>query len=616
MSSDRVAENGQNARLLRALVWGGVSLAPVAALVVMLGSSQGPIRFAVLLIAVCVVLVGASLLVRNDPVLLRMQVEDRVAEEVGALREEMRAEIATVSARVRAMPPAPPAPAAAPVAPVPNGPVAAVPPQRSGVGPRSRPGAPPRPGGAPPGGVGAGPSTPVSPSREPGQRTGGRPIPNTGTVVGGPAVGGAAVGGAAVGGAAVGGAAVGGAAVGGGAGVARAARVASAPGWPADPPGWSEPNQSGWSDGDESGWSDEDQSGWSGADEAGGWSEPRGGRGAAQVPPVFSTPAEPTAPGGTYGNPRPARPGPHPPHPGGRPVQGRPPQPGQVAGPGRAPNPPGRAPNPPGRGPNPPGRGPNPPGRAPNPPGRAPNPPGRAAGPGDAGPGVGTGPVPVPGVGAVPVPGVGAVSGPGVGAGPGPGPGVGTVSGPGGGTGSVPGPGRRPPQARPQPAAHRGGEVYGSADRSGEVYGGERSGDIYGAERSGEIYGGERSGEIYAADRSGDIYGDGQPSGDIYSSGSSEAYAGGGGVYGASRGVDDSGALPGGDQGGKRRADVTAVDLGYTGRRSKPDHAAAGDDEDDGYYGNGNYWEAGGFGTVDEGYPGWSEAEERHGKNW
>ena len=71
------------------LIWAGVSLAPVAALVVLLGGGDTSVRFAVLLVAVCVVLIGAALLVRNDPVLLRMDVEDQVE----ALREELREEI-------------------------------------------------------------------------------------------------------------------------------------------------------------------------------------------------------------------------------------------------------------------------------------------------------------------------------------------------------------------------------------------------------------------------------------------------------------------------------------------------------------------------------------------
>jgi hypothetical protein len=58
------------------------------------------------------------------------------------------------------------------------------------------------------------------------------------------------------------------------------------------------------------------------------------------------------------------------------------------------------------------------------------------------------------------------------------------------------------------------------------------------------------------------------------------------------------------DQGGRRRADVTAVDLGYTGRRAKPDHAAADDGPSE--------WDER-YGDPEPGYPGWAEADEHHG---
>jgi hypothetical protein len=92
--SDREPESGHSTRLLRALIWSSIGLAPVAALVVLVGGGDGPERVAVLLVTVCVVLLGASLLIRNDPVLLRMHVEDRLADQVGALREELRGEVA------------------------------------------------------------------------------------------------------------------------------------------------------------------------------------------------------------------------------------------------------------------------------------------------------------------------------------------------------------------------------------------------------------------------------------------------------------------------------------------------------------------------------------------
>ena len=85
-------ETEHSSRLLRGLIWAGVLLAPLAAAVVLLGQSSGSVRFAVLLIAVSVVLIGASVLIRNDPVLQRMHVEDRVADEIETLRRDLRAE--------------------------------------------------------------------------------------------------------------------------------------------------------------------------------------------------------------------------------------------------------------------------------------------------------------------------------------------------------------------------------------------------------------------------------------------------------------------------------------------------------------------------------------------
>jgi hypothetical protein len=88
---------GHSARLLRALIWAGVSLAPVAAAVVLLGATDAAERFAIVVMAVCVVLIGGSMLVRSDPVLLRMDVEDRVAAEIDGLREDLREEFAAAA---------------------------------------------------------------------------------------------------------------------------------------------------------------------------------------------------------------------------------------------------------------------------------------------------------------------------------------------------------------------------------------------------------------------------------------------------------------------------------------------------------------------------------------
>src|SRR5262245_9647461 len=95
---ERDPEAGHSPRLLRGLIWAGLLLAPLAALIVLLGGSTGSVRFAVLLVAVSVVLVGASVLVRNDPVLQGMHIDDRVAEEIESLRADLRAEFARPAA--------------------------------------------------------------------------------------------------------------------------------------------------------------------------------------------------------------------------------------------------------------------------------------------------------------------------------------------------------------------------------------------------------------------------------------------------------------------------------------------------------------------------------------
>lgn len=94
---DRDAAERQSERQLTAMIWAGVGLVPVAVLIVLVGGGDTSLRFAVLLMAVSVVLVGASLLIRNDPELLRMDVADRVAEQADALREEMREEVAAAA---------------------------------------------------------------------------------------------------------------------------------------------------------------------------------------------------------------------------------------------------------------------------------------------------------------------------------------------------------------------------------------------------------------------------------------------------------------------------------------------------------------------------------------
>jgi hypothetical protein len=94
---DPDADEQRSARLLTALVWGGVALAPIAVLVALVGGGDGSLRFAVLLLAVAIVLIGSSMLIRNDPTLLRLDLDERLAQGIEAAREEIRDEIAAAA---------------------------------------------------------------------------------------------------------------------------------------------------------------------------------------------------------------------------------------------------------------------------------------------------------------------------------------------------------------------------------------------------------------------------------------------------------------------------------------------------------------------------------------
>jgi hypothetical protein len=80
------------------LLWTGVGLAPVAALMVLFGGdSTGLVRLAVLLAVVAVVLIGVSMALRRDPEAVRDQVEDMLFEELDVLRDDLRADITTAA---------------------------------------------------------------------------------------------------------------------------------------------------------------------------------------------------------------------------------------------------------------------------------------------------------------------------------------------------------------------------------------------------------------------------------------------------------------------------------------------------------------------------------------
>lgn len=75
------------------LFWAGVALAPFAALALLLGTGGGPLRVAAVLAITSVVLMGLSVMLRQDVNSLRIQMEEALLDEVDVLREDIRAEL-------------------------------------------------------------------------------------------------------------------------------------------------------------------------------------------------------------------------------------------------------------------------------------------------------------------------------------------------------------------------------------------------------------------------------------------------------------------------------------------------------------------------------------------
>ncbi|MGW4498633.1 hypothetical protein ACWENR_08445 [Micromonospora sp. NPDC004336] len=83
--------------LLTVLFWIGVALAPVAALMLLVADSNGPLRFAAVLAILAVVLIGLSIALRADGAAPARTEE--LLEEIEQLRRELRGEIVAAAQR-------------------------------------------------------------------------------------------------------------------------------------------------------------------------------------------------------------------------------------------------------------------------------------------------------------------------------------------------------------------------------------------------------------------------------------------------------------------------------------------------------------------------------------
>src|SRR5205814_1184974 len=100
-STDVPASNARQARgggqLPTVIFRTGVALSPVAAALVLLSADAGGLRVAAVLAILTVVLVGLSIMLRPDARTVRIELEDQLFEEIDALREDIRRDIATAA---------------------------------------------------------------------------------------------------------------------------------------------------------------------------------------------------------------------------------------------------------------------------------------------------------------------------------------------------------------------------------------------------------------------------------------------------------------------------------------------------------------------------------------
>src|SRR5262245_45498850 len=97
MPAPRRQQDVRRGPLLHGMLWIGVALAPLAILVLMFGTSVGALRVAVGLSVLTVVLVGASVALRPSVELLRVDIEERVLDEVEQIRLHARHDVAVAA---------------------------------------------------------------------------------------------------------------------------------------------------------------------------------------------------------------------------------------------------------------------------------------------------------------------------------------------------------------------------------------------------------------------------------------------------------------------------------------------------------------------------------------
>src|SRR5262249_6597621 len=92
-------ENQDNrGRLLTYLFWGGIGVAPMAALLlIVVGSSTTGLRVAAILAIIAVMMIGISITLRRDAASMKIDLEETLLDEIDMLRGDVRADITTAA---------------------------------------------------------------------------------------------------------------------------------------------------------------------------------------------------------------------------------------------------------------------------------------------------------------------------------------------------------------------------------------------------------------------------------------------------------------------------------------------------------------------------------------
>src|SRR5262245_38861860 len=93
MPASDAREDQRHAQVFTVLFWVGVAFAPIAALMLLVGSGTGSLRAAVGILVLSVILIGVSIILRRDSENVKSQLEETMFDEIDAMRADVRNDI-------------------------------------------------------------------------------------------------------------------------------------------------------------------------------------------------------------------------------------------------------------------------------------------------------------------------------------------------------------------------------------------------------------------------------------------------------------------------------------------------------------------------------------------